>query len=140
PVPPSPAPAMPALPMPARKGRSVAIRVFGALGFALMALAAYFALFLGTAAAVVGLIPALVPLGIVLFGVRLIDRWEPEPKSLVIFALAWGGVAAVGITLLFDLMLSLAVGLRDPVFSAVVQAPIVEEIAKGLGVLLVFLI
>src|SRR5690606_16760296 len=76
----------------------------------------------------------------VLFGVRLIDRWEPEPKSLVIFALAWGGVAAVGITLLFDLMLSLAVGLRDPVFSAVVQAPIVEEIAKGLGVLLVFLI
>jgi len=131
---------MPALPMPARKGRSVSIWVFGALGFALMALVAYFALFLGTAASVVGLILALVPLGIVLFGVRLIDRWEPEPKSLVIFALAWGGVAAVGITLLFDLMLSLAVGLRDPVFSAVVQAPIVEEIAKGLGVLLVFLI
>src|SRR5690606_5451989 len=87
PVPPSPAPALPALPMPARKGRSVSIWVFGALGFALMALVAYFALFLGTAASVVGLILALVPLGIVLFGVRLIDRWEPEPKSLVIFAL-----------------------------------------------------
>ncbi|MFD5225179.1 PrsW family intramembrane metalloprotease [Microbacterium sp. NPDC058342] len=131
---------MPALPMPVRHGRSVAIWVFGVLGFALLALIAYFALFLGAGASVVGLVLALVPLGIVLFGVRLIDRWEPEPRSLVIFALAWGAVASIGIALLVDLALTLAVGLRNEFFTAVIQAPLIEEIAKGAGVLLVFLI
>ncbi|WP_344817561.1 PrsW family intramembrane metalloprotease [Microbacterium soli] len=131
---------MPVLPVPVRRGRSVSIWVFGLLGFVMLALIAYFALFLGTGASVVGLVLALIPLGIVLVGVRLIDRWEPEPRSLVVFALAWGGVAGVGIALLVDLGLVL-VGVRaDPLFSAVVQAPIVEEAAKGLGVVMVLLI
>ena len=140
PVAPSPAPAMPALPMPARRGRSASVWAFGALGFAMLALIAYFALFLGVGASAVGLVLALVPLAIVLTGVRMIDRWEPEPKSLVLFALAWGAVAAVGITLLVDLAFALAVGQRTDVFSAVIQAPVIEELAKGLGVLLVFVI
>jgi len=140
PAAPAPAPAVPAIPMPARRGRSASVWAFGALGFAMLALIAYFALFLGAGASIVGLLLALVPLAIVLTGVRLIDRWEPEPKSLVIFALAWGAVAAVGITLLVDLALTLAVGLRTEFFSAVIQAPVVEEIAKGLGVLLVFVV
>ncbi|WP_309129653.1 PrsW family intramembrane metalloprotease [Microbacterium sp.] len=137
---PSPAPAMPALPLPARKGRSASIWVFGVLGFAMLALIAYFAIMLGTAASVIGMVLALVPLAIVLFGVRLIDRWEPEPRSLVIFALTWGAVASIGLTLLFDLALTVAVGMRNDFFSAVIQAPIVEEITKGLGVFLVFVI
>ncbi|MEJ1088787.1 PrsW family intramembrane metalloprotease [Microbacterium sp. Mu-80] len=137
---PSPAPAMPALPLPARKGRTVSLWVFGVLAFALLALIAYFAVFIGAGAAAVGLVLALVPLGIVLTGVRLIDRWEPEPKSLVVFALGWGAVASVGISLLVDLLLLIAVGQRSELFSGVVQAPVVEEIAKGLGVFLVFVI
>ncbi|MEJ6554568.1 PrsW family intramembrane metalloprotease [Microbacterium esteraromaticum] len=140
PAAPSPAAAMPALPMPARRGRSASVWAFGALGFAMLALIAYFALFLGVGASVVGLVLALVPLAIVLTGVRMIDRWEPEPKSLVIFALAWGAVAAVGITLLVDLAFALAVGQRDEFFAAVIQAPVIEELAKGAGVLLVFVI
>ncbi len=131
---------MPALPLPARKGRSASIWVFGVLGFAMLALIAYFAIMLGTAASVIGMVLALVPLAIVLFGVRLIDRWEPEPRSLVIFALTWGAVASIGLTLLFDLALTVAVGMRNDFFSAVIQAPIVEEITKGLGVFLVFVI
>jgi RsiW-degrading membrane proteinase PrsW (M82 family) len=131
---------MPALPMPVRKGRSASIWLFGILGFALLALIAYFAMFLGTAASLVGLVLALVPLAIVLFGVRLVDRWEPEPKSLVVFALAWGAVAAVGIALLFDLLLTMTAGMRNSFFTGVIQAPFIEEIAKGLGVFLVFVI
>lgn len=136
----TPAPTMPALMMPVRKGRSASIWLFGILGFALLALIAYFAVFLGTGASLVGLVLALVPLAIVLFGVRLIDRWEPEPKSLVVFALAWGAVAAVGISLLFDLLLTVTAGIRNPFFVSVIQAPFVEEVAKGMGVFLVFLI
>ena len=137
---PSPAPAMPALPLPVRTGRTVAIWVYGVLALLLIALIAYFAVFIGAGASAVGLVLALIPLGIVLLGVRMIDRWEPEPKGLVVFALGWGAVVSVGITLLVDLLFVMAVGPRHDVFGAVIQAPVVEEIAKGLGVFLIFVI
>jgi RsiW-degrading membrane proteinase PrsW (M82 family) len=78
----------------------------------------------------------------VLFAVRLVDRWEPEPRGLLVLAVAWGAVAAVGIALGVDLLITLAIGvdaspLREA-FSVVVQAPIVEEVAKGIGVFLIF--
>jgi RsiW-degrading membrane proteinase PrsW (M82 family) len=102
----------------------------------------YVVSFLGVAASAVGMVLALVPLAGVLFAVRVIDRWEPEPMSLVVVALLWGAVASVAIALLVDLAVApvlraLMPGAAEAV-SSVVQAPIVEELAKGLGVLLVF--
>ena len=140
PVAPSPAEALPALPVPTKKGRSVSLWLFGFLGFLLLALIGYFVWALGPLASVIGLVLALIPLTIVFLGIRMIDRWEPEPKRLVIFAIAWGAVAAVGLTLLTDLGITLLVGLRDDALTAVVQAPIVEEFWKGFGVFLVFLV
>lgn len=140
PVPPSPAPSLPALPVPTRKGRTVSLWLFAFLGFLLLALIGYFGWALGPAASVIGLVLALIPLAIVFLGVRVIDRWEPEPKRLVFFAIAWGAIAAIGLTLLVDIGLTLLVGPRGDTFSAVVQAPIVEEFWKGLGVFLIFLV
>ena len=85
----------------------------------------------------------MVPFLIVLGAVRLVDRWEPEPRSLVVFAIAWGAIAAVGFALLVDLphlgrdRRATLRGGRE-VLRAVVQAPIVEEVGKGLGLLLLF--
>lgn len=138
PAAPSPAPALPTLPLPARKGRTVSIWLFGVLGFLLIALVGYFVGALGPVASGVGLILALIPLAIVLWGIRLIDRWEPEPRRLIVFAVAWGAVAAVGLTLLVDLGLTILIGLRPDALTAVIQAPIIEELAKGLGVFLIF--
>ncbi|WP_345185805.1 PrsW family intramembrane metalloprotease [Microbacterium panaciterrae] len=138
-MPPAPQIAVPALPVPSAKGRHASVWAFGVLGFALLGLIAYFVWALGPAASVIGMLLALVPLTIVFFGVFFIDRWEPEPKSLVAFAIAWGAIASVGIALLVDLGLTLLVGQRTGDLSAVLQAPIVEESAKGLGVFLVFL-
>ncbi|MFB7250413.1 PrsW family intramembrane metalloprotease [Microbacterium sp. NPDC056234] len=135
PAAPAPAPALPQLPMPVRKGRTVSIWLFGVLGFVLIALAGYFVWALGSVASMIGLVLALIPLAIVFFGVRLIDRWEPEPKRIVFFAIAWGALAAVGLTLLFDMMF----GFEDVDAAAVIQAPIVEELFKGLGVFLIYL-
>ena len=140
PVAPAPAPALPALPVPVKRGRTVSVWLFAVLGFLLIALIGYFVWALGVEASGVGLILAFIPLAVVLLGVRLIDRWEPEPKALIAFAVAWGAIAAVGLTLLIDLALTVAVGLRSEVFASVIQAPIVEEIAKGLGVFLIFVI
>jgi RsiW-degrading membrane proteinase PrsW (M82 family) len=133
-------PAIPTLPVPAKKGRTVSVWLFGVLGFVLIALIGYFVVALGVVASGLGLVLALIPLAIVFFGVRIIDRWDPEPRSLIAFAIAWGGVAAVGITLLVDLGITLMVGLRPEEMAAVIQAPLVEEIAKGLGILIIFLV
>jgi RsiW-degrading membrane proteinase PrsW (M82 family) len=131
-----------ALPVQPRKGRTAPIWAIGILVLVLVGLVAYFLDAIGPAASFVGMVLALLPLAGVLVAVRLVDRWEPEPRGLVIFAVAWGAIASVGIALGVDLVLSLLFGAAgapgSDIFSSVVQAPIVEEIAKGLGLYIIF--
>ncbi|MBC9926037.1 MULTISPECIES: PrsW family intramembrane metalloprotease [unclassified Leucobacter] len=83
---------------------------------------------------------ALIPLSIVLLGVRWVDRWEPEPRSATVSALLWGASAAVILALLLGLPAEL-MGVRlSDYWLSVAVAPVTEEAAKGLGLLLVFLI
>jgi RsiW-degrading membrane proteinase PrsW (M82 family) len=137
----SPAPVqIPTAPAP-RRGRTASIWMIGVLVLVLIALVGYFLSALGPGASLVGMLLALVPLVGVLFAVRIVDRWEPEPRGLLILAIAWGAIAAVGIALGVDLLISTvmgpAAGTRE-VLQTVVQAPVVEEFAKGLGVFLIF--
>lgn len=137
----APAAPSPGLPVVPPHGRHAKLWVFGLLTVVLLAVVAYFTVALGPLASIIGFIVALVPLTIVVGGAFLIDRWEPEPWSLVIFAVLWGAVASVAIALLTDLFLSMLLPetpLRD-VMRTVVQAPIVEEAAKGLGLILIYL-
>jgi len=89
---------------------------------------------------VVGFIASLLPLCSVLLAVRYIDRWEPEPKRLLFFAFAWGALVSVAVTMLIQPFFSLAAGpasgLDYRTFAVTVQAPVVEEFAKSLGLLL----
>lgn len=74
-----------------------------------------------------------------------IDRWEPEPRLALLIAFLWGAAASVAIALIFSygaqIVLAIA-GIGDSggaqFIGAVVQAPLVEEGAKGFGVLLLF--
>ncbi|MET1035045.1 MAG: PrsW family intramembrane metalloprotease [Arthrobacter sp.] len=93
---------------------------------------------------VVGLL-ALVPLGICAAGLWWVDRWDPEPKSALGLAVVWGAGASVVLTLLVAEAVTMPLAVLAPaadaeLLGAVVQAPLVEELAKGLGVLLVFLV
>ncbi|AMB60448.1 hypothetical protein AWU67_09125 [Microterricola viridarii] len=95
----------------------------------------------GPGAVVLCTVVAVVPLVGVLFVVRWIDRWEPEPRWVLGFALFWGAGVAVGISLFVDLLVQIAVGASGraeytEALSVAIQAPFVEELAKGLGVLL----
>ena len=137
----APAPAAVApLPVPDRRGRSVPVWIWPVLGILLLAVLAYLVVFLGPGATAVGLILALIPFAVVIWVVVMIDRWEPEPKALVFFALAWGGVASIAFTLLVGIAfeyLDYALGIqRTEFFGPVIQAPLVEEGFKGLGLLL----
>lgn len=119
---------------------------FIVVGVAIILVVAYLALVLGTGILLVAGFLALIPLTIVLLGARWIDRWEPEPIGVRIFAFLWGAGSSIVIALLVDSAAQVFInahggpnGVTD-LFQAVVQAPMVEEGAKGLGVLLIFLV
>ncbi|ALD00629.1 hypothetical protein AM609_07175 [Actinomyces sp. oral taxon 414] len=89
---------------------------------------------------------ALIPLLVVLLTVWWIDRWEPEPPSVLLTAFLWGAGVATVVSLVVNTTASIAVanatGLSDSgeIVSTVVSAPIIEETTKGLGVLIIFLL
>ena len=97
----------------------------------------------GISGFVVGFIASLIPLGTVLLTVRFIDRWEPEPRPLLLFAFAWGAAVSIAVTMLiqpyFSLVAGPASGLDYATFAVTVQAPVVEEFAKSLGLLVLLL-
>jgi len=75
-----------------------------------------------------------------------LDRYEKEPKILLGAAFTWGALVAAGLSFLLNT--SVGVGLylltgsetAAEITSSTLTAPIIEEIFKGLAVLLVFLI
>ncbi|MCD4850911.1 PrsW family intramembrane metalloprotease [Arthrobacter sp. AK01] len=97
----------------------------------------------GVTGFVVGFIASLIPLSVVLLTVRLIDRWEPEPKRLLWFAFTWGAAVSIAGTLLIQPLFALAAPTSSEeaftYFMATVQAPIVEEFTKSLGLLVLIL-
>ncbi|MDQ4491470.1 PrsW family intramembrane metalloprotease [Sinomonas sp. ASV486] len=96
----------------------------------------------GSAGFLVGFLLSLFPLVVVLLAVHLVDRWEPEPRRLLAFALAWGAVMAVAATTLIQPLFMGVFGPRaasaaqTAEFLATIEAPVVEELSKGLGLLI----
>ncbi|MDH2445040.1 PrsW family intramembrane metalloprotease [Amnibacterium sp. CER49] len=127
-----------------RPGSAAAV-VAAVFGIAIAAIACaavllYLISGLGTLGVAIAGLAALVPFLLVLAVVRWIDRWEPEPRAALVFAVLWGAGVAVVVALLFDLGVQIVVGASggrpNDLLQAVVQAPLVEESAKGTGVLL----
>ena len=126
------------------KGRGGGL-VFATVGIVLAAgvgllVVGYLAVALGVNTVAIGTALALLPLAVVLLTIRWVDRWEPEPRWALWFAFLWGAAVSVAFALVVDLGIQLAVAFAesgatlDEAMQAVVQAPIVEETAKGVGV------
>lgn len=141
-------PAQPGFATPPRR-RSVGMLVLAVIGFVVLGVVAlvvglYLLAGLGPAGLVIGAIMALVPLAIVFAGIRWIDRWEPEPRRALAFAFLWGAGMSVLIALVVDAEIRNVVAMAGgpseafEFFGAAIQAPIVEELGKGLGVLILF--
>ncbi|MBG6225598.1 RsiW-degrading membrane proteinase PrsW (M82 family) [Arthrobacter sp. CAN_A2] len=126
---------------PPRRGRVRDVLLVLVAALVVAAVLLVLSLSLGPSAFVLCGILALVPLGICLLGLRWIDRWDPEPRGALLFAFLWGAGASVAVTLLLGTyvveLLGDAFTTTSPeVLAPVLQAPLVEEFAKGLGVLI----
>ncbi|MDQ6739747.1 MAG: PrsW family intramembrane metalloprotease [Actinomycetota bacterium] len=128
-----------------RGNRVLNLILVGLLALVAVGTLVYFADSLGANVFLICGALALIPLGICLFTLLWIDRWEPEPKSALLFAFSWGAGMSVAASLvvgqLVRPLLLAGSALSNPEsVSALLQAPLVEEIFKGLGVLLIFLL
>jgi RsiW-degrading membrane proteinase PrsW (M82 family) len=94
---------------------------------------------------VIGLICACLPVPIYVMLLLWIDRYESEPLWMLATTFIWGAVVAVLIAFIFNTTFSImaAVATRNPQIGqnvgAVISAPIVEESAKALILLILFL-
>ena len=141
----APLPALPALPhVRSPAGVTGLVTAGGVLVFGSLFLVLPFLLgATGPSGFVIGFVASLFPLATVLLSVRFIDRWEPEPRALLLFAFGWGAVVSIAVTMLlqpyFSAVAGPASGLDATTFAVTVQAPVVEEFAKSLGLLLLLL-
>ena len=86
-------------------------------------------------ALVTGMILAAVPVAPLIACYLWLDRYEPEPRSLLALGLGWGAFVATAGALLIQLFDTLIFRNGDA-FLAGVVAPVTEEAAKGLFVVL----
>lgn len=75
--------------------------------------------------------------------IRGIDLYEREPMRYVIPVFVWGFTVAVGISIVFEVLFSLTISTfankaTTNFLGTVVGAPVIEECAKGLALLVVF--
>jgi RsiW-degrading membrane proteinase PrsW (M82 family) len=128
---------VPPLPRPVRK--------VGAPLAAIIALGTLTGLILILATAVnpggtaLGFVLASIALVFVLLCYLWLDRWEPEPPRLLVMAFLWGASVAVLLSVLFSQIFEQTFGTGGDKPSAVtvaLGAPMIEEAAKGLFLLL----
>jgi protease PrsW len=94
----------------------------------------------GPGAYLAGLLLACVPAVPIVLVYLWLDRHEPEPRGLLLFAFCWGASVATFGALLLSLPPTLAVsaaGGDAEVVGAVLVAPVVEEVLKGVGILVI---
>lgn len=132
---------------PRRHGGMITLAILGFIIITLILVAVVLYLFtvLGATALSYAAILASIPLVIVLLGIRWVDRWEPEPRLVLLFAFLWGAAVSIliallfsGITQVYEASHGLGGSAGAQFFETVVQAPLVEECAKGFGLLILF--
>ncbi|MDT5093373.1 MAG: protease PrsW [Mycobacterium sp.] len=87
----------------------------------------------------VGFLLATIAMIFVVLAYLWLDRWEPEPPRLLVFAFLWGASVAVIVSYLSELALDAIIGHGregpNPI-SIAIGAPFIEEAAKGAFLLL----
>jgi RsiW-degrading membrane proteinase PrsW (M82 family) len=83
----------------------------------------------------VGVLLAALPVGPVIASFLWLDRYEPEPVRLLVLAFFWGAVVATAVALALQALDQFVLNTSDT-WSAAIVAPVTEEGAKGLFILM----
>lgn len=124
------------------KNSSNKAKIFTLLGLSLISTLLLVILLLtsfsvGISGALTSMVLACVPFAVIFFCVSWLDKWNSKPFGLKIASFLWGGGISVGLTFLITFGYNALFGGPTDMFgSAAIQAPFVEEFAKGLGVVL----
>jgi len=87
----------------------------------------------------IGFVLSTVAMTLVLLCYLWLDRWEPEPPRLLVLAFLWGASVAILVSVVLELIVESAVNpgqSETSFFTVAVAAPVIEEAAKGLFLLL----
>lgn len=128
---------LPPFPRPLRKvGAPLAVIIaFGTLaGLILILLTA-----VNPVGTTIGFVLSTVAMTLVLLCYLWLDRWEPEPPRLLVLAFLWGASVAILVSVVLELLVEAAVNAgqdETSFFTVAVAAPVIEEAAKGLFLLL----
>ena len=128
---------MPPLPRPIRKvGAPLAVIItLGTLaGLILILLTA-----VNPAGTALGFVLSTIAMSVVLLCYLWLDRWEPEPPRLLVLAFLWGASIAIVVSVLLEAYIESAINPGQTATSFVtvaVVAPVVEEAAKGMFLLI----
>jgi RsiW-degrading membrane proteinase PrsW (M82 family) len=92
----------------------------------------------------IGICLAALPLPVVLAAYRWLDRYEPEPRGLLLFAFFWGATVAALVAAVLNTTTAMLIAADQgpeavTATGAVLVAPWVEEAAKGTAILAVLL-
>lgn len=90
-----------------------------------------------TEGSTLALVFAAIPLPLLWLSFWWLDRVEPEPRRYIWAAFLWGAVIAVALSIGFELLAAKVLDLGDDAMAAI-AAPVIEETAKGLFLLLTF--
>jgi len=83
-----------------------------------------------------------VAMTLVLLAYLWLDRWEPEPPRLLVLAFVWGASIAIVASVALEALTESAVNpghKATSFFTAAIAAPVIEEAAKGLFLLIMML-
>ena len=123
-----------------------ALRATGVVGMVLAGLLVLLAAGASTSgtAFLAGLALAILPAPVYIAMSLWVDRFEREPRRLILFTFAWGATVAVFIAFVLNTVGELVVGLTlgrgaAAIYGGSISAPVVEETAKAAALLFVFL-
>lgn len=112
----------------------------------LIAACAVFMLFqlgqnLGAEALIVGLVAAILPVPVLVSCFLWLDRYEPEPMKYLIFCFAWGAFVSTAASLTVNMFAAnrFEEAGQPEELVAVLVAPVIEELTKALGPILLLL-
>jgi RsiW-degrading membrane proteinase PrsW (M82 family) len=113
-----------------RAGRALGYTVVPSFVLGALVLAAVFATAGDLESWAWGAALAVVPVGPVAAAYLWLDRYEPEPRGLLVLTFVWGAVVATSVALVLQALDQVAFA-RVESMSAVIAAPATEEAAKG---------